>query len=142
LKVVIPVESWNRPAERALQLALRIADDVTIAHVTINEPDEAAAARWREQVQRPVEAAGFPKPDVKVIHSPYRKLVEPFLKYVRAMQKAHPEHQVAVVIPEIVQPRWWEYLLHSHAAKALRSRLLADCHDPIVVIDTPWHTRE
>jgi amino acid transporter len=142
LKVVIPVESWNRPAERALQLALRISDDVTIAHVTINEPDEESAAQWRDQVQEPVRAAGFPKPEVKVIHSPYRKLAEPFLKYVRAMQKAHPEHQVAVVIPEIVQPRWWEYLLHSHAAKALRSRLLADCHDPIVVIDAPWHTRE
>ena len=142
LKVVIPVESWNRPAERALQLALRISDDVTIAHVTINEPDDESVARWRDQVQQPAQAAGFPKPDVKVIHSPYRKLAEPFLKYVRAMQKAHPERQVAVVIPEIVQPRWWEYLLHSHAAKALRSRLLADCHDPIVVIDTPWHTRE
>jgi amino acid transporter len=52
LKVVIPVESWGRPADRALRLAMRISDDVTIAHVTITEPDEAQAAQWREQVQK------------------------------------------------------------------------------------------
>jgi len=142
LKVVIPVESWGRPADRALRLAMRISDDVTIAHVTITEPDEAQAAQWREQVQKPMRAAGFSEPTVKLIRSPYRELVEPLLTYIRAEQKAHPDRQIAVVIPEVVQPRWWEYLLHNHAASALRARLLADGDDRIVVIEAPWHTRE
>jgi len=142
LKVVIPVESWNRPADRALRLAHRISDDVTIVHVTICETDEAMANKWRELVQKPARAAGFPEPSVKLIRSPYRKLAEPLLNYIHALQKEHPKQQVAVVIPEVVQPRWWEYLLHNHAARGLKARLLAEGNDRLVVIDSPWHTRE
>jgi hypothetical protein len=141
LKVVIPVESWNRPADQALHLALRITDDVTIAHVTIQEPDEDAVTKWHEKVQEPLRAAGMPEPKVEFIRSPYRRLVEPFLKYIQAKQKENPDRQVAVVVPEIVDPRWWDYLLHNHAARALRERLLADCKGDIVVIDAPWHPR-
>jgi hypothetical protein len=49
---------------------------------------------------------------------------------------------IAIVIPELVEPRWWEYLLHNHAAVGLKTMLLFHGCNQVVIIKTPWYLRD
>jgi amino acid transporter len=142
LKIVVAVQKWNKPTDHAVRLAMRLSDDVTGVHVTIDEPDHDLETKWHEQVQRAAENSGAHAPKLEIVRSPYRTLLEPLLDFLLGLQKKHPGSLIGVVIPEIVEPRWWEYLLHNHAATALKSGLRLNGNDRIVVIDAPWHARE
>ena len=45
---------------------------------------------------------------------------------------------VFVVLPEIVEGRWWQRLLHIHRERRLRSRLLRYGGPDVAVIGVPW----
>jgi hypothetical protein len=53
-----------------------------------------------------------------------------------------PDCLIAIVIPELVQPRWWEYLLHNNVATTLKAMLLLRGDERVVVLNTPWFLRE
>jgi len=142
LRVIVPIEGWNRMSERALRFALRISEDVTAVHVTENETDQALIDIFRSRVEAPAGAAGYRQPRLEVIHSPYRKLFEPILDYIEKVKNESPDKIIAVVIPQLVESRWWEYLLHNHAATGLKTMLLLNGDERVVVINTPWYLRE
>jgi hypothetical protein len=77
-----------------------------------------------------------------VIHSPYRTLLDPLLNYIRRVLEENSDRLIAVVIPELVQPRWWEYLMHNQVATILKARLLLNGDQRVIVINTPWYLRE
>lgn len=58
------------------------------------------------------------------------------------MKKHNPEQLIVIVVPELVQPRWWEYLLHNKAGAALTTLLFLRGDERVVVINTPWYLRE
>jgi amino acid transporter len=140
-KVIVPIDGWNRVTERALRFALRISDDIVAVHVTAEETNPQLIETWRERIEQPARAAGFPEPRLEVIHSPYRQLFQPILDYIDAVKEQSPDRMIAIVIPELVQPSWWEYLLHNHAAFALRAMLLSRGDERLVVVSTPWYLR-
>lgn len=142
LKVVIPIDGWTRVSERALRIALRFSDDITAVHVTPEKSADALIETWRTRSEEPARSAGLPEPRLKVIHSPYRTLFEPFLNYITELQAEEPDRLIGVIIPELVQPRWWEYLLHNNVATALKATLLLKGNEGVVVINTPWYLRE
>lgn len=142
LRVVVPIDGWNRVSERALRFAMRISEDVTAVHVTENETNQALIDIFRTRVEPPAGHAGYRQPRLEVIHSPYRKLFEPLLEYIERIKKETPDTIIAVVIPELVKSRWWEYLLHNHAATALKTLLLLHGDQRVVVINTPWYLRD
>jgi amino acid transporter len=141
IKVVIPIEGWNRLTDQALRFASRISEDICAVHVTREESDKELLETWRTRVEAPARAAGLPEPRLEVLHSPYRVLYRPLLDYIKAKQEENPGGIIAVVIPELVEPRWWEYFLHNHVAKSLKTLLLANGGDRLVIINTPWHLR-
>jgi hypothetical protein len=49
---------------------------------------------------------------------------------------------IAVIIPELVEPHWYEYLLHNHHGAVLRSRLFRERDQRTIVITTPWYLRD
>ena len=142
LKVLIPVEGWNRVTERALVFALKISDDITALHVSSAETDEAICNSWRVHVAEPAKKAGLPEPRLEIVKSPYRTFFKPLLDYILRCQKEEPDRLIAVIIPELVLPRWWEYILHNHVASALKAMLLLNGDERVVVINTPWYLRE
>jgi amino acid transporter len=142
LRVIVPIEGWNRMTERALRFALRISEDVTAVHITAKETNEALIDIFRARVETPARAAGYRQPRLEIIHSPYRRLFEPLLAYIECVKNESPDNLIAVVIPELVQSRWWEYLLHNHAATGLKTMLLLSGDERLVVINTPWYLRE
>jgi hypothetical protein len=58
---------------------------------------------------------------------------------VSQLAERHHDRQVAVVIPELVEPRWYHHLLHNHTASVLRTLLIFRGGPQIVVISAPWY---
>jgi hypothetical protein len=142
LRVIVPINGWHRMSERALRFALRISEDVTAVHVTDELTNKSLIDTFRTRIEAPAAAAGYRQPRLKIIHSPYRKLFEPLLEYIDSVKEESPDAIIGVVVPQLMESRWWEYLLHNHAATGLKTRLLLNGDERLVVINTPWYLRE
>jgi hypothetical protein len=64
------------------------------------------------------------------------------LQFVAQVERENRGRQVAVLIPEIVKERWWQYLLHGYRARGLRAALLRYGGSRVVVINVPWYLEE
>jgi hypothetical protein len=47
-----------------------------------------------------------------------------------------------VIIPELVESKWYEYLLHNQRATGLKAALLLRGDQRVVVINVPWYVKE
>jgi amino acid transporter len=137
--VIVPVKGWNSITEKALRFAMRISPDIIALHVKTSETDEQPLeAIWPEYVEKPLAAAGRKPPQLVTVDSPYRRLFGPIVDFVERLRKEN-DRIIAVVIPDLVEKSWWEYLLHNHRADVLRTLLLVKGHQRVVVISVPWH---
>jgi amino acid transporter len=138
--VVVPVRRWDRVARQGLRFALNISSEVYALQVLLGDPRaEDLSAAWPELVEEPAKEKGIPPPRLVVVRSPYRRLFKPLLRFITSVAHAHPDRQVAVVVPEVVESRWYHYLLHNHTASVLKWLLLVRGRKGIVVITTPWY---
>jgi len=142
--VLVVTETWNKLAFKALDMALTLSHDVIAVHLThLAGPDqeehrELLQAQWRTCVEAPVRAAGLAPPPLVVLPARYRAIHEPVLRLARELESKHHGRRVAVLIPQLIKQRWYQYVLHRDRGRKLRSRLLR-CGDPrLVVIDVPW----
>src|SRR5688572_24087084 len=127
--IVVPTEGWNKLTEKSLDLAVRLSPDVTAVHLSAlngddERCDEKLRRQWAEEVEEPVRRAGLTPPRLEIIHSPYRRFLDPLMQHVNRVKAEFPNRQIAVIIPEIVKRHWWQFLLHSYRAERLRSALL------------------
>ncbi len=74
---------------------------------------------------------------LRVIVSPFRKVVEPVVEEIDRMLRVEPECTITVVLPEFVPGNWWENFLHNQTALRLKTILLRKPH--VVVISIPYH---
>jgi hypothetical protein len=140
--VVVPVKRLNRVARKALRLAVSMSPDVRVVQVFAEDLQmDDLRAHWRESVERPLREAGFAPPELVLLHSPYREFFGPLLQYVRQLGTEHPRRYVAVVVPELVDRRWYHLLLRSHRPTLLKGLLLLRGGPRVIVINTPWYLR-
>ncbi len=138
--VVVPLSGWNIITERALRFGLQLSPDVIAVYVSRSEGDDNALRRdWEEYVKTPIREAGLPEPSLQIISSPYRRLVRPLVEYVNRLKDGHPSRLIAVIIPELVETHWYQYLLHNHRAMWLKADLLLEEDQRVVVINVPWY---
>ena len=71
------------------------------------------------------------------MHSPYRELTRPVLRFIDELDARYENDIVTVVIPEFVVTSWWGHLLHNQSALFLKGRLLF--RKGTVVISVPYH---
>jgi len=141
--VIIPIDGWNRISERALRFGLQISDDITAVHVGDDKDENGRLQKlWLDKVEKPARQAKVAVPRLETIYSPYRKLYQPLLNFVDKIKKEKPDQLIAVIIPELVEPHWYEYLLHNHHGEVLRTLLLLEGEERIVVISTPWYLKD
>lgn len=143
--VLIPVGRWDRISQKAVTFALRLSPDVTALHCTdLEGPDtEKDANRIREEwclyVEQPAAEAGLPTPRLIVVSSPYRSVLAPLLRTVEELRRAHPGRPIAVVLPYLVEARWWEMLLHTHRERRVRRALQRHCGPDVATLIVPWN---
>jgi amino acid transporter len=138
--VIIPIGGWDCVAERALRFGMEMSDDVIALHVT-TENDETKDLRelWTQNVEQPAKEAKASVPRLRILTSPYRQIYDPILDFVKKTRREKTDRLVAVIIPELVEPHWYEYLLHNHHGAVLRARLFRERDQRTIVITTPWY---
>jgi hypothetical protein len=61
----------------------------------------------------------------------------PLLRTINKVQCESPDRPVTVILPELIDGRWWGYLMHTKRERRLRAHLLR--HAPNVVVSSvPW----
>ena len=141
--VVVPIKAWNTISERALQFALQLSPDVIAVHISTDEGQAyPLRLQWAQYVEEPIAQAGLPQPRLLLLLSPYRRLFNPLLNFINQLKEEHPTRLIAVIIPELVEQRWYQYLLHNQRATGLKAALLLRGDSRVVVINVPWYLGE
>jgi amino acid transporter len=137
--VVIPIGRWSVIAQKALRFGWSVSREIRLLHVDCGEEGEEMRHRWREQVEKPAWEAGLPVPELVTLKSPFRFVVRPILDYVLDLERANPDRQIAVLIPELVENRWYYNLLHNNRSTVLKALLLFKGDQRVIVINIPWY---
>src|SRR5579862_9709118 len=123
--VVIPVDHWSNISRQGIEFAARLSSDVIALHVEPTEHSELLQGDWENYVERPFRAAGKEPPKLHFLPSPYRFIVVPIVQFILDLSKRHPTRSIIVVIPELVEDKWYEYFLHNQRGRLLEWVLLA-----------------
>jgi amino acid transporter len=135
-RAIVPVQSLNRAAVQAINVARSISEEVLAVYIS-DDPEDSAEmrARWERQV---------PGVALVIVESPYRALAGPLMAYLDVLDRAwppeKPEPITFIVIPEYVARHWWERILYNQSARQLRRVLLGRPHS--VVVDVPYRRDE
>jgi amino acid transporter len=141
--VVIPIDTWNRVAERAIRFGLLLSDEVTAIHVTTEKDNPKRLKElWAEKVGKPAGDQGLAIPRLEIIPSPYLRIEEDILGFVAKIREKNPDRLIAVIIPELVEPHWYGYLLHNLHAARLRVSLFSMRDPRTIIITIPWYLHE
>jgi amino acid transporter len=141
---LVPVSRWDWLSRNALECAMRLTPDIIALHVTTMDGDETdqgaglLSQRWRQFVETPAQHAGIKPPRLMLVQSQYRSVAAPLLKAIQETERQDPGRRILVMVPQIVEGRWWEYLLHTHREWRLRARLLHYGGRHVAVVSIPW----
>ena len=137
---IVPVSGWNRATEAALQFACALTPEVQVLHVNCpDEKDAETAEHWQGQLAAAAQRSGVETPKVVTVDSPFRFVTSPILNHVLKTEAECADRRIAVVVPELVTRRWYQYLLHNHRSTVLKALLLIQGNRRIVVINVPWY---
>jgi len=137
--VIVPIREWDLLAHKGLRFVLKMSPLIYAVQVVRDEQAEDLQARWVNFVEQPTTAAGLPTPKLVVLQSPYRRLISPLLRFLDQIKAEYPDRQIAVIIPELVEHRWYHYPLHNQRAALLKAWLLFSGDRRVVVINVPWY---
>lgn len=140
--VVVPIQRWNTVTEKALRFAWSISKDVQALHIECGEDTENVCQRWSELAEAPARQAGLPEPKLILLKSPFRFVISPIVDYVQKLEQENPDRYLAVLVPELVESRWYYNLLHNNRGEILRALLLLKGNHRITVINIPWHLKD
>lgn len=140
---LVPVRRWDAVSVKALLTALGISREVYVVQVLLGDRDvDDLTPRWNSLVVEPAAARGLPAPQLVLERSEFRNLFDPVLQAVQRIASEHPKQPVFVVVSELVEPRWYQRLLHGQTAVLLRRKLRALGNPRIVIVSTPWSLRD
>lgn len=128
-RVILPISGVHRGTLAALRYARTLSDDITVVHVSIDTDESARILKkwetWGEGIR------------LVILDSPYRLFLEPLLEYIEEIAAQHPKNEIiTIVVPQFVPRHWWNGLLHTQTAMALRWALLF--RKDIVITDVPY----
>ncbi len=137
--VVMPIDRWSRISEKALSFALSLSPDVRCVHVQSGEELDEISCCWEGLIADPLREAGKPLPELVVLKSPFRYVLQPLVEYILSVAPHDEAQRVCVLVPELVVRHWWENLMHNRRADLLKVLLLVRGNRNIVVINIPWY---
>jgi amino acid transporter len=137
--VIVPIRGWSRITRKALQFALHLSPHVYGVHVENEEGTASIDEQWKKYVIDPAVGAGIEAPKLVKRPSPYRRLFSSLLDFIDELEKSDPGRQVAIVIPSLVENKWYHYFLHNQRAMLLRAALRLRADRNVVVVTVPWY---
>ena len=137
--VIIPVERWSHITRQGIEFAARLSPEVIAVHVEPNESAELLQMSWEHYVDRPFRALGKEPPKLQLLPSPYRFIIVPTVQFILDLSEKNADRSIIVVIPELVEDKWYEYFLHNQRGRLLEWALLARGNDRIFTVSAPWY---
>jgi amino acid transporter len=137
--VVMPIDRWSRISEKAISFALSLSSDVRCVHIQVGEEEDKICADWQPLIVAPLQAANKPIPQLVVVKSNFRYILQPLVDYILHVCTADEAQRVCVLVPELVVRHWWENVMHNRRADLLKVILLMRGRRNIVVINIPWY---
>ncbi|MGZ3711001.1 MAG: APC family permease [Bdellovibrionota bacterium] len=139
--VLVPVRGWSRLTRKAVHFAMLLTPDVYGVHV---ETENGSISLWLEEqwkqfVVEPSYKAGKKPPLLVQLPNPYRRLFGSLIDFIEQLKMENPGRRIAVVIPDLVENKWYHYFLHNQRAVLLRTVLTLKADPRIVVITVPWY---
>jgi amino acid transporter len=140
--IVLPLKRLDRVGRKALRLALSLTSEIHVVQILSEDmKTDDLTRRWGELVEQPVQRLNRPAPTLVVRPSAYREFFRPLLKYLKEVSREHPNRQIAVIVPELVEKRWYHFLFR-HRATWLKGLLLLRGGPRVVIITAPWYVEE
>ncbi len=136
---VIPIDRWSNITRLGIEFASRLSPDVIALHVDPAEHSQLLQDDWKRYVEEPFRASGKEPPKLQLLPSPYRFVIIPVVQFVLDLSAKHRGRSIIVVIPELVEDRWYEYFLHNQRGRLLEWVLLARGNERIFTVSAPWY---
>jgi hypothetical protein len=136
-RVVVLVSGIHSGVVQSLNYAKVIAEHGQVEALIVDFPDEYgrdSASLEKLRADWPNYCEGIP---LRVLRSPYRKIVEPIVNELDRMRRVEPEYTITVILPEFVTGHWWANILHNQTALRIKTTLLRK--PKTVVISIPYH---
>ena len=92
-----------------------------------------------EECHPTTAACKFTRTHFIQIESPTRRILAPILDQVHALEQQYPHRQLLVLLPELIESRWYFYLLHNQRATLLKTMLYLRGAQQTVVANIPWY---
>jgi amino acid transporter len=138
--VLLPIRGWSAITRKALRFALNISPEIYTLHIAGDEQTMVALEDgWERLVREPARKAHLPAPKLIIIYSPFRRLYQPLIQVVSDLRRAHPDRDIAVIIPELIGTRWYHYVLHNQTAAVMVAYLRLSGFHRVIVINVPWY---
>ena len=142
MMAVIPIMTLNSLAEKALQIAYSLSEEVSVVHIERENSQRDFCEEWDKQIQPALSRVNLPLPHLEVVQSPYRQIVAPTLEYIWRLERDNPDRTIAVLIPQLIESHWYYSFLHNQRAAILRTVLLLKGMNRIVIVNVPWHIQK
>jgi amino acid transporter len=136
---IIPIDRWSRISRQGIEFAARLSPEVIALHVELTEHSELLQEDWENYVARPFRAAGKEPPALQILPSPYRFVIIPIVQFILDLSKRNPARSIIVVIPELVEGKWYEYFLHNQRSRLLEWVLVVRGNERIFAVTAPWY---
>lgn len=134
--VLVLVGNVTRVNIGALNYARSIGDYVVAMHVSLDE-DVAKEKEIEAEFKK-----HFPDVRFSVVHSSYRSIENPIIRYVDLVSKnaTKQNYTTTVLIPQFVPNRRWQNILHNQTSLRLRLRL--SWRENIVISTYSYHLKK
>ncbi|MCL5429001.1 MAG: APC family permease [Chloroflexi bacterium] len=138
LRFVMPISGVHRGIFHAVDFARSISKNLIAIYVEV-EPGtgEKVRKKWEEW---------FPDIALKIVPSPYRSIIGPFIDFLDRYDVEANDGQLAgVILPEFVTEGFWSNILHNQLAWLIKFALLYRRRKKgyqQVIVDVPFHLRE
>lgn len=126
-RVIVPIAGINKASIRALRYAATISDNVVAFTVAVDEEDAKKVAEKFKLLDS----------DIQLItkYSPFRKVVEPLLKYIDSTEYDYQKGDIiTVILPQFVVRSWWNKILHNQTRIFIERELMK--HYKHIVVST------
>lgn len=134
--VIVLVGNVTKANVGALNYARSIGDYVVAMHVSMDENVEK-----EKEIQEEFKKH-FSDVRLSIVHSSYRSLQNPILRYVDLVSKNATKHNYSttVLVPQFVPNKRWQNILHNQTSLRLRIRLA--WRENIIVATYSYHLKK
>jgi len=133
--IIVPVAGITHVVENSLNYAKSLcAYQIIAVHIPFEREEELIfEEKWKNW-----------QPGIRlvILHSPYRSIIQPLIKFIDTVQHkaAESNYQVTIIIPQFIPKKGWHNILHNQSSLLIRASLLYRRN--VIITTVPYHLKK